>query len=312
MVSCPALSASPARVTGRHDPRLTVVVLSYRRPLELRRTLRRLVSLPERPAIVVVDNGSGPVLADMVREQFPNVTLLRSAENLGACARNIGVRHAVTPYVAFCDDDTWWEPGSLCLAADCLDKHAHIGAMTARVLVGVERREDDTSRRMRRSPLEKFPRQPGPTILGMLAGATVFRKSAFVSAGGYHPKFFLGGEESLLALDIASRGWTLVYSDQLTVHHYPSLVRDAPARRATLARNAIWTAWLRFPLVAALRQTWRLAPTVWREAGGMAGWARTLKGLPWTMRERAVIPKRVEAMRRCVEADESAGSTSAA
>ncbi|AJP57595.1 glycosyl transferase [Pandoraea vervacti] len=304
MVSCISLSASPARVVVRRDPRLTVVVLSHRRPFELRRTLRRLVALPERPAIIVVDNGSERALADMVREQFPDVTLLRSATNLGACARNIGVRHARTPYVAFCDDDTWWEPGSLCLAADLLDKHTHIGALTARVLVGVERHEDTTSKIMRHSPLETFSRQPGPTILGMLAGATVFRRSAFVAAGGYHPRFFLGGEEALLALDIAARGWTLVYSDQLTVHHYPSLVRDTVARRATLARNAIWTAWLRFPLCAALQQTWRHAPNVWREAGGIVGWAHTLRGLSWILRERSVIPRRVEAMRQRVEAAE--------
>ncbi|AKM32300.1 glycosyl transferase [Pandoraea faecigallinarum] len=304
MVSCIALSASPARVVVRRDPRLTVVVLSHRRPFELRRTLRRLVALPERPSIIVVDNGSDRSLMDMVREQFPDVTLLRSATNLGACARNIGVRHARTPYVAFCDDDTWWEPGSLCLAADWLDKHTHIGAMTARVLVGVERREDTTSTIMRRSPLDTFSRQPGPTILGMLAGATVFRRAAFIAAGGYHPRFFLGGEEALLALDMAARGWTLVYSDQLTVHHYPSLVRDVATRRATLARNEVWTAWLRLPLGAALRQTWRLAPRVWREAGGIAGWGHTLRGLPWTLRERRVIPPRVEAMRRRVEAEE--------
>jgi GT2 family glycosyltransferase len=304
MVSCIALSACPARVAGQRDPRLTVVVLSHRRPFELRRTLRRLVALPDRPAIIVVDNGSERALAEMVREQFPDVTLLRSAANLGACARNIGVRNAGTPYVAFCDDDTWWEPGSLCLAADYLDKHTHIGAITARVLVGVERREDSTSELMRHSPLDTFPRQPGPTILGMLAGATVFRRTAFVAAGGYHPRFFLGGEEALLALDIAAQGWTLVYSDQLTVHHYPSLMRDAVSRRATLARNAVWTAWLRLPLGAALRQTWRLAPKVWREAGGVAGWVQTLKGLAWTLRERSVIPRRVERMRRRVEAAE--------
>lgn len=278
------------------------MVLSHRRLFELRRTLRRLVALPDRPSIVVVDNGSERELAEMVREQFPGVTLLRSTANLGACARNIGVRNAKTPYVAFCDDDTWWEPGSLCLAADYLDKHTHIGAITARVLVGVERREDATSRLMRHSPLDTFPKQPGPTILGMLAGATVFRRAAFVAAGGYHPRFFLGGEESLLALDIAAQGWTLVYSDQLTVHHYPSLMRDALARRATLARNAVWTAWLRLPLGAALRETWRLAPDVWREAGGIAGWARTLSGLAWTLRERNVIPRRVENMRRRVAA----------
>ncbi|AGK50161.1 glycosyltransferase, group 2 family [Burkholderia thailandensis MSMB121] len=53
-----------------------------------------------------------------------------------------------------------------------------------------------------------------------------------------------------------------------------------------------------------LARTLRLAPRVWREAGGLRGWRRTLAGLPWTLRERRPIPMRVDAMRRVVEATE--------
>ncbi|MEV4708894.1 glycosyltransferase [Actinoplanes sp. NPDC049316] len=42
-------------------------------------------------------------------------------------ARTIGVRRLDTPYVAFCDDDTWWEPGSLRVAAELLDAYPRIG-----------------------------------------------------------------------------------------------------------------------------------------------------------------------------------------
>jgi len=41
----------------------------------------------------------------------------------------------MTPYAAFCDDDTWWEPGSLALAADALDAQPDIAAVTARIVV---------------------------------------------------------------------------------------------------------------------------------------------------------------------------------
>ena len=40
--------------------------------------------------------------------------------NAGAVARTTGVRHTTTPYVAFADDDSWWEPGALDRAADLL------------------------------------------------------------------------------------------------------------------------------------------------------------------------------------------------
>ncbi|MEB5488350.1 glycosyltransferase family 2 protein, partial [Burkholderia pseudomallei] len=51
-----------------------------------------------------------------------------------------------------------------------------------------------------------------------------------------------------------------------------------------------------------LLRTLRAAPRVWREAGGLRGWRRTLAGLPWTLRERRPIPTHVDAMRRVVEA----------
>ena len=88
---------------------------------------------------------------------------------------------------------------------------------------------------------------PGPSLLGLLAGATVFRRDAFLGAGGYDPRFFLGGEEALLALDLVAGGWVLVYAGDLTVHHYPSAQRDASSRRRLLARNRLWVAWLRRP-----------------------------------------------------------------
>ncbi|MFI5578714.1 glycosyltransferase [Streptomyces sp. NPDC051822] len=67
---------------------------------------------------------------------WPEVTLLVPGRNLGAPGRNLGVRHARTPYVAFSDDDSWWEAGSLARAADLLDRHTRLGLIAACVHVG--------------------------------------------------------------------------------------------------------------------------------------------------------------------------------
>ena len=80
------------------------------------------------------------------------------------------------------------------------------------------------------SPLDAPVTLPGRPILGLLAGATAFRRDAFMQAGGYHPRYFLGGEEALLALDLYRAGGWLVYAPRLTVHHHPSPQRGAHAR----------------------------------------------------------------------------------
>ena len=131
----------------------------------------------------------------------------------------------------------------------------------------------------------------------LLAGATAFRRDAFVKAGGYHPRYFLGGEEALLALDLYRAGAWLVYAPHLTVHHYPSKQRDVHARASVSTRNAVWTAWLRWPASAALAHTLRMLPRLWRERGVTPA----LAGLPWILRERQAIPPEVERMRRRVD-----------
>lgn len=291
---------TPARAAlAPREPRVTAVVLTYRRADELARTLARLTALPDRPAIVVVDNGSDDATAALVRERFAHVTLVHAPGNVGASGRNLGVAVARTRHVAFCDDDTWWAPGSIAEAADLLDAYPHVAAVTARVLVGAEEREDPTCKLMADSPLDASVALPGRPILGLLAGATAFRRDAYLRAGGYHPRYFLGGEEALLALDLYRAGAWLVYAPQLTVHHYPSTQRDARARRSVSTRNDVWTAWLRWPAGAAFAHTVRMLPRLRRERGILPA----LAGLPWILRERHAIPPHVERMRRRLDDD---------
>lgn len=272
---------------------LSVLILTHNRAAELLRTVERMLALPERPAIVIVDNGSTDSTAALIGKHFPEVKLVSLERNIGAAARNIGVLAVATPYIAFCDDDTWWEGGALAHAAALLDAHPDVAVLSARVLVGAEQKEDPTCGVMARSPLPKSG-LPGPALLGFLAGAAVVRRRAFLDAGGYEPRFFIGGEEALLTLDLAARGWKLAYVPQLTVHHYLSLQRDAGARKKLLVRNALWVAWMRLPLPLLLRQSARILHAAYRDKVLSAGFFGALRELAWVVRERKVIPREVE------------------
>ena len=273
--------------------RLGVVVLTHNRCAELARTLTHLLALPEQPPVVVVDNGSADATPAMVARDFPQVRLIRLARNIGAAARNVGVRHLDTSYAAFCDDDTWWEAGMLAQAADLLDAYPQVAVLSARVLVGPEQREDPACAAMAASPLPSDG-LPGPALLGFLAGAAVVRRHAFLLVGGYEPKFFLGGEEALLTLDLVMRGWQVVYVPQLIAHHYPSLARDAVGRRHFLIRNALWVAWMRLSLFNALRETCRICRRPYGR--GVLGPALlgALRELPWVCRKRQVMGNELE------------------
>jgi GT2 family glycosyltransferase len=283
------------------DPRVAVVMITYNRQEEVLASLERLTRLPERPPILLVDNGSTDGTAEAVAARFPQVEVLAAGGNLGAAARNIGVRAAPTAYVALSDDDTWWAPGALAHAAHLFDECPRLAVATARVLAGPDEVEDPICRVLAGSPVPAQPGMPGPPLLGFLAGASVVRRSAFLDAGGFEPRFFIGGEEELLAIDLAAAGWWLCYVPRLVVHHHPSHQRDSTSRKWHVLRNTIWCAWLRRPAGSAARKTWQVV----REApGDRATWralTSALAGLPWVLRRRRTIPRQVETALRRLE-----------
>ncbi|MBZ9638148.1 glycosyltransferase family 2 protein [Streptomyces sp. PSKA30] len=283
------------------DPRTTVVVITRDRRAELLRTLRILRELPERPRVVVTDNGSRDGTAEAVAQHFPEVLLLCPGRNLGAVGRNLAVRQVRTPYVAFCDDDTWWEPGSLRRAADLLDAHPGLAAVTARIVVEPSGEEDPVVAELRDSPLARPDWLPGPALGSFLAAATVLRADAFRAVGGFHPGLWIGGEEELLATDLLRLGYWLSYVPELTIHHAASPVRDSTGRRILGLRNTLWFTWLRRPWPSALRRTWYLLRTVPCDRASARAFARAAAGLPWVLRQRDPVPADLEARLAALE-----------
>jgi GT2 family glycosyltransferase len=257
--------------------------------------VRRLTELPEQPPVVLVDNGSADGTAEAVRAAFPGVEVVALSENLGAVGRNIGVRRLRTPYVAFCDDDTWWSPGSLSRAADVLDACPRLALVNARIVVEPSGAEDPIVAELRDSPVPGPDWLPGPALGSFLAGASVARRAAFQAAGGFSGRLWLGGEEELLATDLLSAGWEICYLDELTVHHRASPARDSTHRRRVGLRNTLWFTWLRRPFGPALRRTLFLARTVPRDRVSLLGALDAVRGAGWLLTERRPRPAVVEA-----------------
>jgi GT2 family glycosyltransferase len=123
----------------------------------------------------------------------------------------------------------------------------------------------------------------------------VVRRQAFLAAGGFDERLWLGGEEELLATDLVTAGWEVCYDEQLTVRHDPSPLRDATRRRRDGLRNTLWFNWLRRPWRTALRRTWFLLRTVPRDRTSAAAVLAAIRGLPWVLAERRPVPPQVEA-----------------
>ncbi|WP_406276309.1 glycosyltransferase [Nocardia sp. NBC_00881] len=275
--------------------RITVVIITRDRREQLLETLAHMTTLADAAPIILVDNGSTDGTAEAVTAAFPTVQLIRSTDNLGAVARNIAVERAVTPYVAFCDDDTRWQPSALTRTADLLDQYPGLGSVTGRCLVAPDLNEDPITPELRDSPVPWPDWLPGPALLGVMAGLSAFRVSAFRQVGGFSRRLWFGGEEELLALDLAAHGWWMCWVEDMLIHHEPSHTRDATRRRGLGIRNTLWTLWLRRPAGSAARRTAVVLRSAPADLTTAAAVLETLRGLPWVLRERKVLPPPVEA-----------------
>jgi GT2 family glycosyltransferase len=163
------------------------------------------------------------------------------------------------------------------------------------VLVGDDQQLDPACVAMEHSPLVARDAVPGPRVLGFIACGAIVRRSAFRSVGGFPSYVAIGGEEQLLATELASAGWDLVYRPDVVAYHHPSATRDRRDRSIVHERNQLWFAWLRRRFPAALRLTGAAARRAITEPASRHGVLRALAGAGWALRNRRPVPRWLEA-----------------
>jgi N-acetylglucosaminyl-diphospho-decaprenol L-rhamnosyltransferase len=186
----------------------------HRGPERLGRTLRSLAEGSRPLDVVVADNGSGDGSAELVREQFPEVTLVELGENLGfGRAINRAVAAHPGDPVILLNDDVECEPrfaealldaaaeGAECVAGVLAQEAApglidSAGVVADRTLMGFDYLHGE--------PLEAARDAPDP--LGPTGGAALYRLGAFRAAGGFDERIFLFYEDLDLALRLRAAG----------------------------------------------------------------------------------------------------------
>ena len=118
-------------------PRVRLVVLNYNGGDLVVRCLEHLERLdwpPERLEIVVVDNASDDG-SDRVVAERPRVRLIRSPENVGFPANNLGLRDLDgVDFVGLVNNDAFAVPGYLGPLVDALASDARIGAACPKIV----------------------------------------------------------------------------------------------------------------------------------------------------------------------------------
>jgi GT2 family glycosyltransferase len=190
-----------------------------------------------------------------------------------------------------------------------LDAAPTVALLAARIVLQPHGGEDPVCAAMAAGPPSAVV-PGGHDVLGFLACGAVLRRDAYLRVGGFHPRYGIGGEEELLALDLAAAGYTCGYLPELVAYHAPHPAPRGEERHTRQVRNALWTTWLRRHPVAALHRTAAVLARSWRTGATWRGFAAAVAGLPWVLPERARIDPALEAWRTALDRADAARAMS--
>jgi len=97
---------SSIKADGPKNPLISVIVLTYNRKEELRKTLKTIEKQTiQDKEILVVDNGSNDGTSKMLHDEFPVVRIISMPNNSGTAGRNAGLKSVCGRILVTLDDD---------------------------------------------------------------------------------------------------------------------------------------------------------------------------------------------------------------
>jgi N-acetylglucosaminyl-diphospho-decaprenol L-rhamnosyltransferase len=195
--------------------------------------------------IIVVDNASSQEGVDTLREQFPEVTIIKSAKNLGfAGANNVGFRHSTGAYVLLLNPDTKLISAAINIML------AHMKSLPDAGIVGCRLLNTDLSVQL--TAIQKFPtilnqvldleylqlRWPHCPLweiaplfstdvkllkVEVISGACMLlRRQVFEQVGMFSEDYFMYAEDIDLNYKVKSAGFTNYYVGEAAMIHHGS------------------------------------------------------------------------------------------
>lgn len=218
---------------------ISAIVTAYERIDQTLATLRVIQSCVPAPDEVLVHVDANQVKCeDAIRKSFQDVRVLRSSDQVGpGGGRNKLINAAQFEFVASFDDDSYpIDSDYFARARNVFDRFPEasvIGAALYHIGESIG--------------LDAFCAQWTADFRG---GACVFRRSAFLEAGGYVPlPVAYGMEEVDLAIRFHSRGGRILTTPWLRVFHNTDLKRHGDPRvTAGSIANLALLAYLRYPV----------------------------------------------------------------
>jgi GT2 family glycosyltransferase len=220
--------------------------------------------------IIVVDNASPQGGVEVLKDEFPEITILKSSKNIGfAAANNLGFKESSGEYVLFLNPDTKLMGPTINILLDRMKALPDAGIVGCKML--------NTDLSVQITSIQKFPtilnqivnsehlqlRWPGcplwdiaplfseqtqPIKVEVIPGACMLiRRSVFEQVGGFSEDYFMYAEDLDLNYKLKQAGYTNYYVGEAAIVHHggKSSSQQAVSQWSTMMKYRAMTRYYR-------------------------------------------------------------------
>jgi GT2 family glycosyltransferase len=223
---------------------VSVVVVSWNTRDILRDCLRSVFEQTREVSfkVIVIDNNSGDGSAEMVRTEFPAVTLIANAENRGfAAACNQGMKVSLARYTLLLNPDTVILDDAISRCVRYADLHPDVGVVGCQVLENEDRitptgfsfpsplnvflslsglsRAFPRSRFFGRPELSWWDRHSERDVDVVTGMFMLVRRAAIAQVGLMDEAYFVYSEEADWCYRFSQAGWRRVFTPSARIVH---------------------------------------------------------------------------------------------
>lgn len=241
-------------------PLISFVTICYNGLEDTRQLVQSLQSTVQSVSyeIIIVDNASARDEAEILRKEFPRITVLRSDRNLGfSGGNNLGIQAATGKYIFLINNDTYLTEDGIGYLVERIESAGDIAAVSPKIRFAFPPQAIQFAGYTPLSPITlrnaligfgeaddgRFDKaSPTPYLHG---AAMMVKREAIEKAGLMPEIYFLYYEELDWSARLTQAGYRLWYEPRCTIFHKESQStgRQSKLRTFYLTRNRLLYAW---------------------------------------------------------------------
>lgn len=225
------------------DQLVSIVIVTYNRMKELKRAINSILNQSyDHIEIIIVDNGSTDNTVKMIKNDFPDIYLVKMVSNIGCPqGRNIGVDYCQGHIIFFLDDDAWLE--SNVIKKIIIEFERNSPSLSVIMPNMVEYNSGYITRLVNGDKSYR--------IYNFLGGVSAIKRNVFKEVGGFIDTFY-GSEELFMSILLYSKGYSIKIIGSIFAHHKPSFIRDSNELLIRKIKNDFYWVWIYSPYVVII------------------------------------------------------------